>query len=42
MLGITRANIRYYEQELLIKPNRMPNGYRNYSSQDVQQLKKSN
>lgn len=40
LLGITRANIRYYEQELLIKPNRMPNGYRNYSSQDVQQLKK--
>lgn len=40
MLGMTRANIRYYEQENLIKPMRQKNGYRDYSEQDILYLKK--
>lgn len=40
MLGMSRANIRYYEQEHLIEPKRQANGYRDYSVQDVEQLKK--
>lgn len=40
MLGVARANIRYYEQEGLIAPLRRKNGYRDYSADDVQELKK--
>lgn len=40
-LGITRANIRFYEKEGLIFPKRNPlNDYRNYSAEDVETLKK--
>lgn len=40
MLGMARANIRYYEQEGLLHPKRQKNGYRDYSEQDVLYLKK--
>lgn len=40
LLQITRANIRFYEQEGLLTPNRSKNGYRSYSNDDVAQLKK--
>ena len=31
LLGITKANIRFYEKEGLLTPGRMENGYREYS-----------
>ncbi len=37
---MTRANIRFYEKEGLITPQRDPNGYRNYTEQDVDILKR--
>ena len=41
LVGITKKNIRFYEEEGLIKPQRNPdNGYREYSPADVEQLKK--
>ena len=33
--GLTRANIRYYEQEGLLAPARRENKYRNYSARDT-------
>lgn len=38
--GMSRANIRYYEQEGLIAPQRDGNGYRNYQEEDVQALER--
>ena len=38
--GIPRANIRYYEQEGLIDPKRLPNGYRAYSDAELAALEK--
>lgn len=38
--GMSRANIRYYEQEGLIAPQRDSNGYRNYQESDVQALER--
>ena len=38
--GMTRANIRYYEAEGLICPNRRENGYREYTQTDVDTLLK--
>ena len=40
LLGMTRANIRYYEQEGLVFPQREANGYRDYSAEDVDTLRK--
>lgn len=40
LLGIAKENIRYYESEGLISPQRKANGYRDYSKQDVETLKK--
>lgn len=40
LLGMTRANIRYYEQEGLVSPRREENGYRDYSEADVDTLRK--
>lgn len=37
--GLTAKTIRYYEQIDLVSPQRGPNGYRQFSPQDVQQLK---
>ncbi len=38
--GLPRANIRYYEDEGLLTPARLPNGYRDYSEEDVTTLKR--
>lgn len=38
--GMTRANIRFYEAEGLLKPQRNSNGYRDYSNEDLQVLQK--
>ena len=38
--GMTRANIRFYEVEGLISPQRGENGYRDYSEQDLEILKR--
>lgn len=40
LLSITRANIRFYEKEGLLSPTRSENNYRDYSEENVQQLKK--
>lgn len=38
--GMTRANIRFYESEGLISPARTENGYRSYSEEELQILKR--
>lgn len=39
--GLTRSNIRFYEKERLLQPSRNDkNGYRDYSEQDVEDIKK--
>ena len=38
--GMTRANIRFYETEGLLHPTRQDNGYRDYSEEDLAELKK--
>ena len=38
--GITKANIRYYESQGLISPNRESNGYRTYDETHVRELLK--
>ncbi len=40
LLNISRANIRFYEKEGLISPERNSNGYRNYTDTDIAQLKR--
>ena len=40
--GLTRANIRYYEKEGLIEVERLDNKYRNYSSENIRELRKNN
>lgn len=40
MLSIPRANIRYYEKEGLINPQRRNNNYRDYNEDDIKTLKK--
>lgn len=41
LVGITKKNIRFYEDQELLKPERNPNnGYREYSLNDVALLKK--
>jgi len=39
ILGITKANIRFYEKEGLLTPGRTENGYRDYSDSDIVRLK---
>jgi len=39
-LQIPRANIRYYEREGLLSPQRGENNYRSYSEEDLETLKK--
>ena len=36
--GMERANIRFYEREGLISPERRENGYREYTEENVQTL----
>ena len=38
--GMSRANIRFYEAEGLLNPERRANGYREYSEEDLEILKK--
>lgn len=38
--GMLRANIRFYEEEGLLSPMRLANGYRDYSEEDVLTLEK--
>jgi len=41
LVGITKKNIRFYEEKGLITPDRLiENGYRNYSDADVEELLK--
>lgn len=41
IIGITKANIRYYEKEGLLEPVRNEeNNYREYSAEDVECLKR--
>lgn len=39
-VGVTKKNIRFYEQEGLLSPNRIANGYREYSPEDVETLRR--
>lgn len=39
LLGITKANIRFYEKENLLTPTRTEKGYREYSEADILRLK---
>lgn len=39
-VGITRKNIRFYEEQGLLKPVRAANGYREYTEEDLQVLLK--
>ena len=38
--GLSRANIRYYEKEGLIVPERKENGYRDYNEENLEELKR--
>lgn len=40
LLTIPRATVRFYEKEGLITPEREGNGYRDYSDEDVEKLRK--
>ncbi|HJA67776.1 MAG TPA: MerR family transcriptional regulator [Candidatus Mediterraneibacter cottocaccae] len=40
LTAMTRANIRFYESEGLLTPSRDSNGYRNYTDEDVNILKR--
>ena len=40
LLEIPRATVRFYEKEGLVNPSREGNGYRDYSDEDVEKLKK--
>lgn len=40
LLSVSRSNIRFYEKEGLLSPEREKNNYRDYSEQDVNTLKK--
>ncbi len=37
--GIAKNNIRFYEDQGLLKPSRSSNGYRDYSSDDIEALR---
>ena len=39
-LEVPRATVRFYEKEGLIRPERGGNGYRDYSEEDVERLRK--
>lgn len=40
LLGLPRASIRFYEKEGLLSPERLANGYRDYSQADVETLRR--
>ena len=39
LVGITRKNIRFYEEQGLLSPGRAENGYREYHEEDIERLK---
>lgn len=39
LVGITRKNIRFYEEQGLLKPRRADNGYREYHEEEITRLK---
>lgn len=39
LVGITRKNIRFYEEQGLLNVGRSENGYREYGMEDVKRLK---
>lgn len=39
LVGITKKNIRFYEEQGLLQPGRAENGYREYREADVKRLK---
>ena len=39
LVGITRKNIRFYEEEGLLTVKRADNGYREYDAEDIVRLK---
>ena len=39
-LGLSQRALKYYEKEGLLEVRRDENGYRNYSAQDLERLKK--
>ena len=39
LVGITKKNIRFYEEQGLLSPGRAENGYRAYGQEDVRRLK---
>lgn len=40
LTGLTRANIRFYESEGLLHPQRQDNGYRSYTPEDAEILRR--
>ena len=39
-VGVTKKNIRFYEEQGLLKPGRnLQNGYREYGDREVEQLR---
>ena len=40
LVGVSRKNIRFYEEQGLLSPGRADNGYREYDENDVLQLKR--
>lgn len=38
LVGISRKNIRFYEEEGLLSPDRAENGYREYGQEDIDRL----
>ena len=40
LVGITSRNIRFYEDQGLLKPERADNGYREYHQKEIETLKK--
>ena len=40
LVGITSKNMRFYEEQGLISPDRAENGYREYRERDIDALKK--
>ena len=40
LLSVSRANIRFYEKEGLISPERKTNNYRDFSARDISELEK--
>lgn len=38
--GVSTRTLRYYEEQGLLEPSRLPNGYRSYDDQDVEQVRR--